>query len=68
MGNILFTILAATLLMGFALFLLAIGYFISGKKLKRGCGLTPKRKKDKESNSSCSLCGSHKACEKEEEE
>jgi hypothetical protein len=66
MENVLFTILAATLLMGFALFLLAIGFFLSGKKLKRGCGLSPKRKKDIKKDSACSLCGSHQPCDEED--
>jgi len=67
MENVLFTILAATLLMGFALFLLAIGFLLSGKKLRRGCGLTPKRQKEKKDNTTCSLCGSHKPCDNDEE-
>ncbi len=66
MDHLLFTILAAIVLMGLAVTLLAIGLILTGKsRLKKGCGSLPQgRKKDCQGKSSCSLC--HKdSCDKD---
>lgn len=61
MDNLFFTIIAAVILMGLVIAGLAIGLILTGKsRLKRGCGLSPKKKKDDESDSSCPICGDRK--------
>jgi len=64
MDNLLFTIIAAIILMGLVITGLAIGLILTGKsRLKRGCGLSPKKKKD--DDTSCPLCGDKKdECDK----
>lgn len=65
MSNLGLTILAAVILMGFAVAGLAIGLIITGKsKLRKGCGLAPSDSKGKQSPE-CPICGEKKSCEKE---
>ncbi|MCC5832007.1 MAG: hypothetical protein JJU12_03070 [Chlamydiales bacterium] len=64
-NNLLLTIIAAIILMGLVIAALAIGLLLTGKsRLKRGCGLSPDRKK--KGDSSCSICGDRKdECDKD---
>ncbi len=66
MSNLLFTILAAIILMVLVVLALSIGWILTGKvRLRRGCGLRPVdgTKKD---TSTCPMCGTKKVCTKEE--
>lgn len=67
MDNLLFTILAAIVLMGLAVTLLAIGQILTGKsRLKKRCGSLPEKRKDCKGKSSCSLCHKDTCDDKEE--
>jgi hypothetical protein len=60
--NLVPTFLAALLLVGSALFLLAIGWILAGKKLQRGCGLNPEdsKKENCGTKEKCPLCDPNK--------
>lgn len=62
MVSLILTIIASVLLMGLVVAGLAIGLILTGKsRLKRGCGLSPdKKKKEEDGDSSCPLCGDQK--------
>ena len=65
--RILFTILAAIVLMGIVVACLAIGRLITGKnRLRKGCGMVPHEKEGK--TTSCSICGTEKICETEKQD
>ena len=56
MGNLFLTLVIAFVVIVFAIALLAIGWFISGKRLEKGCGRDPSKKQDNH-------CGSCEVCE-----
>jgi len=59
MDNLILTIIAAIILMGLVIAGLAIGLILTGKqRLKRGCGMSPDKKK--KGDSSCPMCGEKK--------
>lgn len=69
--NLLLTILLAIVLMGLVIAALSIGLLMTGKsRLRRGCGLTPVKKKPgekkDEDTDSCSLCGNKNKCVNDE--
>ena len=67
MDNLVLTIILSLILMLLVIAGLAIGLILTGKsRLKRGCGLTPGRKR--RDDSTCQICGKKEICEKEEEE
>jgi len=70
-GNLILTIILALFMMGIVIAGLAIGLILTGKsRLRKGCGLTPKKGKHKNTRdeSTCSLCGNKQECEKEDDE
>ena len=69
--NLILTIVLAVLVMGLVVAGLAIGLILTGKqRLRRGCGLTPKKKgkEERENETTCPMCGDSKACERTENE
>ncbi len=67
MDRMLFTVLAAIVLMGIVVACLAMGRLITGKnRLRKGCGMVPHEKEGK--TTTCSLCGTEKMCDKEEQD
>jgi hypothetical protein len=64
------TIILAAVVMAIVIAGLAIGLILTGKsRLRRGCGLAPKRgAPGKEGETTCSICGDKRVCPPEEED
>lgn len=63
--KVIFTIIAAIVIMVFVVIGFAIGRIVSGKnRLRKGCGMTPKDRHTKH----CNICGAEKICEENEDE
>jgi hypothetical protein len=60
------TVIMAAVVIGLAVAGLSIGRILTGRsRLRRGCGYTPKRSRDKNEEGSCSICGEKRECEDE---
>jgi hypothetical protein len=63
MENFLTTALVAGIIVAGALFLMAIGWLITGRsKMTRGCGMDPTKSRDEQcgTKTECDLCDHHK--------
>ncbi|MFN0065787.1 MAG: hypothetical protein ACKVOH_06090 [Chlamydiales bacterium] len=67
MRYLIFTIIAAIIIMGLVVLGFAIGKLLTGKnRLRKGCGMTPKDPQD--NSTSCHICGSRNKCEEEDDD